>query len=276
MLTKQSFLENDKVQHFCNYVAKIWTSDFDFYLNKGRGKKSDIVSIRSLQEALNNYCWRYTIKSTSLTHDAPASSMLYQDSGKVLEVAKTMLRAGDDNSLRAGARLILEWGGVTPGNTDRVNKDSFPTDIENVKRYWQAVNTTDVPIGYKKGIGIHSNAGFSKIYSSLLDDFIIYDSRVAIALAYIIERCFQDPIPPHLAIFLPPSRKADLNKVKVHSTFKPINGSSEKHLYSNIIASWIISTALQQIKTATPDVTHRDIEAALFMVGNDTRNIPAS
>jgi hypothetical protein len=111
--------------------------------------------------------------------------------------------------------------------------------------------------------------------SLILYDFIIYDSRVSVALAYIIQNSFTiEEVPDYLKLFIPPSYDQN-NKRLVSPIFKSTNSNKKRHFFSNVISNLILKSVAAKINLGKqePDkVTLRDIEAALFMIGYDIRN----
>jgi hypothetical protein len=134
---------------------------------------------------------------------------------------------------------------------------------------------------------LRSNAGFTKIYSLLFDDFIIYDSRVAAALGMLVVRYCQDSkrrdVPEDLCFAVMSGQsKALRNPSTLEFRFNkcPSTGSAQwcEHIWSNVRANWILSTAVRE--TAFAKAVHDDsqtfpvtplraLEAALFMIGYD-------
>ena len=116
------------------------------------------------------------------------------------------------------------------------------------------------------------NAGFTKIYSMLVDGFIIFDSRVAAALAALI-RIFADhadlvAIPLPLRIALPPGR-AGVRHVPGFPLAVAGSSGIPAFASSNIRASWLVGEMAQRGRFAdvSSELRGRALEAALFMIG---------
>jgi hypothetical protein len=128
---------------------------------------------------------------------------------------------------------------------------------------------------------LRSNAGMTKIHSLLLPNFVIYDSRVAAALAWLVRRWAKRSknVPAHLR-FACMRANTSKEKVKVRSpdpsvfrNFSPSGAARNHHRHAmwNLRANWLIAEALEQVrkKDARRSRSSREVEAALFMMGED-------
>ena len=119
----------------------------------------------------------------------------------------------------------------------------------------------------------------SKIYSLLVDDFIIYDSRVAAALAWLVvvwcRSTKRKSVPKNLAFHRVPDKTAQVrNPSGGGFQFPNVYNRPKIHAQWNLRASWVLTKALEFSKKA--DTTFhqqknklRALEAALFMWGYD-------
>ena len=113
-------------------------------------------------------------------------------------------------------------------------------------------------------------AGYSKIYSAMIDDFPIYDSRVGCGLAWLIWLFFEDEQPDGsrelLMLRVPQDQGGNL---RIPPGFKPVN-TPKQHADSNLKAAWILG---ELVKRPGPfrDLPKKRrvmaLEAALFMIG---------
>ena len=122
------------------------------------------------------------------------------------------------------------------------------------------------------------NAGFTKIYSLLLDGFPIYDSRVAATLGLLIRSfCVEtglSRVPSPLAIAIPPGRSGGRDKPdKGGIRLSRIGGDNARRnrLYvdSNIRAAWLLGAMANYGPFGKLDEHRRlrALEAAFFMIG---------
>jgi len=121
--------------------------------------------------------------------------------------------------------------------------------------------------------GIHMNSGFTKIYSELIDDFIIYDSRVGAALGFLVRRFLEDqsidsvPDPLKFAFGAPRSAALNRNPSSEQYIFPQLRNDAVFHIKNNIKANWIAKELAQQSRFHQVDNGIRALEAALFMIG---------
>lgn len=282
-MNKQEFISNPDVQKFITFLSKKWDGEFDFKIGiKGKGASPvRYVQISSIRAAYQNYNWSYSIvTSLDTPHSLPLKGNSFEKSSEVLDYCKSKLLVDgqlskNDSEIREASEIVLKWGGVySYGNKDCVENKEYDLSSAFVKatNKWKEVNSEiNGELNLTDNIDFTSNGGFTKIYSLILEDFVIYDSRVATALAYLIDKCFNGVIPESLNLFIPTSRVADSSKRKVNTFFKSTNQNNAKHFYSSVKTSFILSETLKQINDSS--LSLRQIEAALFMIGYDIRNL---
>ena len=264
-------------------ISIMWESNFDFKLKRRiNGKSRPPVEnvLKSIKEARELYLWPYSVKSDELTSKALVKGTSFEESMKVLSFSKDLIisnnKLQNEESIKEGTRIIFQWGGVyKSGNRLKANdkKYSLAKDYEEVIKYWNYIkNGKEFNVNDK--FKFESNAGFTKVYSLILEDFIIYDSRVSVALAYLIDKILGNDIPDFLKLFIPPSYGNGEAKDRriVNPIFKPTNSNKKRHFYSNVISNLLLKRVLDNIHLKQKDITLRDIEAALFMIGYDIRN----
>ena len=90
------------------------------------------------------------------------------------------------------------------------------------------------------------NSGFSKIHALLIDDYPMYDSRVACALSSMVRRYCEESgsttVPRQLALSIPPSQ-GRLVRNPSHDTlrFRQMRWRDTKQYgSSNVIAAWLL------------------------------------
>jgi hypothetical protein len=278
-MNKEDFLNDNDVIVFTNFVADVWQNGLDFNVGiKQRGKPVKYIYTNNLEEILNNYSWQYSIVTQfDIPDEIPRIGHTLAQSESVLNFAQNMLivdgKINTNNiELRTATEITLKWGGVfTKGNKNKVIDIAYDLkkDYDEVLKKWKDINENNAVFSSKDNFEFTSNAGFTKIYSLLLSDFVIYDSRVSVALAYLVEKCFGANIPEFLRIYIPASRVADLTKRQVHNFFTSTYQKDSKHFYSNVISSILLNESLRLIND--PVLQLRDLEAALFMMGYDIR-----
>lgn len=250
-------------------------------------KASQPWACTSLSDALQKYEWPIRKEFASI-----ATGNSFQANKQVLDSLASTLRralaAGDSIALADAAIAVMKWGGTERGNTDVLRK--MGQDGATVAYFLKAARVfgpdalDEAPL---KNGHIRSNAGFTKIYSLLRNDFVIYDSRVAAALALLVINYGQeaglDNVPAGLAFKVMPAKEgANARHRKLRQpewrglTFAKVNNSHLAHARSNVMANWVLGEALQNTRfhAATPSEDLRSLEAALFMVGYDLSSSP--
>ena len=129
----------------------------------------------------------------------------------------------------------------------------------------------------------YMEAGYSKIYSLLLDDFPIYDSRVACVLTSLIRLFCRDRslprVPCLLQLVIPPDQQGGTNRnpSDEQHLFEGIRGAQyTKHADSNLKAAWLLG-ALVKVDGSEFDSVPSErrvlaLQSALFMLGYRTLN----
>lgn len=192
----------------------------------------------------------------------------------------------DASELVDWARAIMEWGGVfkRPGNA--VWLDNLGGGLhEYLTRALPALQDEE-PHLLERVSDLRSNAGTTKIYSLILPEFVIYDSRVAAAFAWFVQEWAQErrmQVPSHLRFGCmrantqktPRAVRTPDSKIFKYFAASGHVRNHRRHATWNRRANWIIE---QLTRAATIDRsgarlprawTGREIEAALFMMGED-------
>lgn len=185
----------------------------------------------------------------------------------------------DPSRLFNWVSAVMIWGGVytkrgNAGWLNEMNRDG------SLVAYWRtvlsALRTIEDDDQVSRIENLRSNAGTTKVHSLALSDWVIYDSRVAAALAWLIHRWADGPPPPLLQISC---MRANSQKAKQRTPdkqyFRYFAASGDarnhhEHAKWNLRTNWILGQALLQAdKRSAQFQSIRDIEAALFMVGED-------
>lgn len=243
------------------------------------GQSWDCISI---QEALAKYQWPIRKEFAAI-----AAGAGFQENKQVLAAFSQSLRAafaaGDSAALADAAKRVMKWGGTEKGNNEALSQlANAGTTVSYFQKAEQVFGQDALNEAALRDDSIRSNAGFTKIYSLLRDDFIIYDSRVAAALALlVIAYCKENritQIPAGLAFRVMPAKEAAgaayrklRRPVLGELTFAGVNNSHLAHARSNVMANWVLAEALRGtcFHAAPPAEDLRAVEAALFMIGYD-------
>lgn len=236
------------------------------------------------------------------------------DNSRVLVELQTRLRkswrACQEHDAVSACRLILQWGGVY----DRGRKGDRNCDrLEEIRRRPGRLLTyldrcasllakhDNFATPASSLDHLYCNAGFTKIYALLIDDFVIYDSRVAAALGMLVARfaataaadtfvsCATRPgsrcVPPLLRFMRMPAtdyvaKKAPHRRNPSNRDLRFPSRSTGKagdaqHFLHNLRASWLLAEVMNLPEARLWHETAallsirptRLLEAALFMVG---------
>jgi hypothetical protein len=192
-----------------------------------------------------------------------------------------LTRALEDNDqLEADAACydILKWGGqrVFTHNYRWIqNLPDLVAYLNSSKNILNPNQFDDHLVQVQQNGVIRFNAGFTKIYSLCIDNFPMYDSRVAIALGILISEFLRSQklsiIPDELRFRMPPggtvtTRPSTINGFRFGAT------NLTTYQISNIRASWLLEAVLKnrpesQFNQLEPNEKIRALEAALFMIG---------
>lgn len=244
----------------------------------------------SLPAAMNAYAWPLRAKAglPNLHNGYPyvhpivpplAAGANLANNAAVLDALQYALRSAfhDEHTLAlAGAVAgIFHWGGVYTTTPNGGNKPWLARHHANLHALLTAVvldhaNGDDV----STVAGLRFNAGMTKVYALLIDDFIIYDSRVAASLTWLanhwwtnVRHLLQVNLPTHLRFgTLPANGSAKGHRNAAPGIFPGIT-RAEDHYTWNVRANWLLSDAMRQAGQASQFATLPEIEASLFQMG---------
>lgn len=207
-------------------------------------KKWGDWSCSSLFNAYQGYEWRY---SAIFPGDgAMTRGASFADTINALDRLGGLLRAsangGDATLFLSAAEAVVGWGGVRQ-NVARMRRAGTSL-MPSVLNAAGQLDPTTADLGRLDAVE-HMNSGYSKLYSLLLTDFPIYDSRVACSLASFIYRYFEESgrpeIPSTLAFGIPPSRGPLRNPSTETLRFPRLwHGNPRAYARSNLMAAWLI------------------------------------
>ncbi|MEE1924738.1 hypothetical protein V0R50_23225 [Pseudomonas sp. 148P] len=236
---------------------------------------------QGLQDACARYQWRHK----GAPGVAPGADL--GSNGQALDALARRLRSSldpvNDQAAFSAAADVMTWGGVQAGNIRWLSI--------NTKDLAQTLTTTAAALARGDLAGqiltsnaLRFNAGMTKVYSLLVDDFIIYDSRVAAALGWIVVKYCKEKqlssVPAELAFPWAPSKEGprakspkNRNPGQKGLSFPRLSAGAV-HAEWNLKASWILAAALARAPAggfaASSGVSAlRQLEAALFMIGYD-------
>ena len=282
-MKKQEFLEKKEVKEFITFLKGRINLDNSFsHSYTSKKPKNGLWKCRSLFNSYEKYVWPFKCEIPSTGNVKQGSS--YDDSEVVLNQLQTDLRHAlinnNEGVFKKNCFAVLQWGGVLPHNKKRV--ESTSNIIDEFKFTLSVFNDPNLDSGDNFD-NIHMNAGYTKIYSLLLDNFIIYDGRVGAALGllvrFFLEENHYDSIPQSLnfAFGLPKISHANKQELLKRNpsnhrfVFGALANNSKRHIENNIRANWLLNKVTVESNFSTTSNPLRSLEAALFMIGYDVR-----
>ena len=128
------------------------------------------------------------------------------------------------------------------------------------------------------------NAGFTKIYALLVEDFIIYDGRVGAALGLLVRRFCEDKrlesVPAELKFAWGQGKATATggganrrNPSSEKYIFPMFTGNLKRHLESNLMANWLLDEMVRRTGSKFNQLEENRqlwaLQSALFMIGYD-------
>jgi len=299
-----NFSHNPQTQKFVSWLsARIdGTAEVNF-VHTATGH-----SFSTLQDAHDAYEWppkRKTISTPDGDLELRAGATLAENQ-QILDRLSQRLRECLDDPVSNEALLarwiqaILIWGGVYTrhknggGNAGWLDTRLAAQDLtDNLRTALAALQNGTIHF-HDGPSSLRSNAGLTKVYSLVLDNFVIYDSRVAAALAWLVTSWARETgsrIPDHLKFACmranegstknkaPGSTKVRSPDPRIFPYFAPSQQLRDhrRHAVWNQRANHVLACALKEAHArqdgavASDFRTVRDVEAALFVMGADLR-----
>ncbi|SPU49766.1 Uncharacterised protein [Bordetella trematum] len=277
------------------YLGNIEVAHFrDWLVQRLQGHSIGFVGYPGLLDARNAYCWplRLTKGLPKEGHpyayptlaDLPARSSLAVNHVSLVKLQHELRAAyeqpaGNPEAVQRLAGVvaaIFYWGGVFTTTRQGGNKPWLAQNAHQLRDLLRAV-ADDYARGEDRSriVGLRFNSGMTKIYSLLLDDFVIYDSRVAAALAWLALRwwCTELQQPeqtlPELLRFgcLAGNGQPEINR-RPSKVFPMLRNDPYGHYQWNVRTNWLLADAMQRARAEQiPFQTLRELEAALFQMG---------
>ena len=276
-MTKQQYLNSQIVLEFIEWISPkldvtfthnyvIHPSNVSWVQYNGGNINWNCISI---YDAFLKYCWEGSnFATTSILLNGYEASL------------RTALAVNNNPNIDLACHNILEWGGqrvLTPNYR-------WIQALPNLSLYFNNniivlnPNLFDDDINLVRANGVDRfNAGFTKIYSLCIDNFIIYDSRVGFALSNLISQFLNargiNAIPNELHFKIPPGSSQTRHPNIINGfRFGRTNSNIYHYQISNLRSSWLFEKILQDnpnsLFNTLPNAQRiRALEAAFFMIG---------
>ncbi len=282
-MLKIDYLNNKEIQRFINWLSRNLDNSTLEHSYQNRRTKTTI-KFNSLYDAYAKYSWNFPALPLL---DIPRGNS-FPESAEALSKLQLALSAaitnGDDSAACDAAIAVMAWGGVTAGNTLwlRNQTQGLVELLSNARDALASGDTSSKTITSN----IRFNAGMTKIYSLIVDNFIIYDSRVAAALGWAVVKFCQESgistVPSELDFSWAPAKESP-QQLNPKCRNPSIGGyqfsrlsSGYRHAECNMRASWVLEAVTEdrnfkcsQFSKASLGNHLRALEAALFMIGYD-------
>ena len=276
-MKRDEYLENDDVSSFIKWLLPRLDMEGSFKHRYVDRRSGQTWGCNSVYNAYEQYRWNF---SYSNENDFGQSGRSFAENAVALNNLRNKLRQAYLNSdtalLCKLSCMVLEWGGVSNWNADWCINNSGRL----LSTYREGMRMLKPGIADDRGpFPGRFNSGMTKIYSLLLDDFIIYDGRVGAALGYLVSRYCLDrgltSIPSLIRFPWSPGKETNSANPKNRN---PSSGdlqiesisSPAEHARWNLRASWLLKeVAGQSSKFSGLGESLRALEAALFMIGYD-------
>ena len=255
-MTKQSYLQDVQVSQFIQWMADQIDKPKTYRYYHDKNKRDWECS--SIFNAYEKYEWKgKNFRATKADLDKWSGAL------------NNSLRTNSDTGCKTACESILKWGGVQRGNKAKLEK----IQKEGLVKYLTKVKE-QLTVEEPKFSGVVMSSGFSKIYSLLLDHFIIYDSRVAAALGYFVrlycEEMHLPKVPEPLRFAYCASRGTHRRNPSKGLYHFPIM-QPNKYAMHNLRASWLLQEVVNRPSNLFYQLHDkqrlRALEAALFMIG---------
>jgi len=277
-MNRQEFLEAKVVENFINWLIPRISGEIKFLHQYENLRGKTIWNCDSIYNAYENYNWRFNCNIPEL---GKISGSSFNESAKALkkieEGLKSALKSRNHEKIIEFSVSILEWGGVKRTNYEKLTImnnsviDYFETAIEKLN---------PLPINTNNDFtGIIMNSGFTKIYSLLIDGFVIYDSRVGAALGLLVKLFLVenqlDFIPKELEFAYGNARPTKSDKSKRNRRnpsneifrFPVLRNDDKLHIINNVKANWLLKEVSEKSQFRNELSPIRALESALFMIG---------
>lgn len=216
-----------EVPKFIEWVkTKERNRSFNFKYDVKSDNRKNSLCANSIAAAAQAYSWPSARIPTELIGhitEFPNGATNLAETIELLTILRNELNQSlaENDALRhwKACWAILHWGGVTASSNLEFyalkflagNLISYHREAHDTEGWFDPATTTETKLlNSVRGM----SAGITKIHSLIADELLIYDSRVACALTWLVERyCDQNQlcsVPPELDFCLPPERPSNI------------------------------------------------------------------
>jgi hypothetical protein len=283
-MIKSEFLKNTQVIEFQDWLNLRINGEQEFKHGYRNLRNGNDWNCNSIYNAFENYNWNFSCEIPFRGELVTGNS--FEESTHALEKIKGVLKKSldekkEDDFLKYSIS-VLQWGGVKNHNINTLEGMGNIIDYFNLAQERLDQETVDADA---KFTDLHLNAGFTKIYSLLIDNFAMYDSRVGAALGYLVRLYLtengidarkineRNAVPAVLRFAYGNSRgNQQTNQIinRRNPSFGPYTFpvlTKKNYFNNNIKANWLLKNLAENSKFKDQKSPIRALEAALFMIG---------
>ena len=274
-MKRDAYLAATEVQSFLGWARPFVTGE-RVLRHKWSSKRRGSTRFETLVEAYDKFEWPFSVR---ISGQSSVSRRTRDENVAELDRLSSLLRQAASQlnkcAFLEAAVAVVEWGGVRQNRKKlkALEPDALTVVCEDAAR----LDPVQADLG-QLGDVRHLNAGFSKIHALLIDDFPMYDSRVACALASLVRRYCEEKgriqVPQELALSIPPARGRFPRNPRnpSHGTlrFRDMRwGDAKQYASSNVIAAWLLRALADhgEFGDLEPDQRLRALQSAMFMLG---------
>lgn len=264
-MNKQEYIRHSDVAEFIGFLADIISGELPLKHAYYDRKLKRTLEFSTLYSAFEQYHWN--------------GANFYDNKAEIDVLVDKFQSSNSSQSFYQTCIDTLYWGdGNRKGSLFTHNKnwlDKLDCVQSNVLEALHILTNDELDVsGFQSQY--RSNAGFTKLYAFIKpEEFIIYDSRVAAALAYFIILFCQSKqyksVPPLLQIRLAEAKGNSCRVFNVYGLSFKKWSNSQNHAQSNVYVNWLVTEAFKKATKLKSNQFQniREIEAALFMIGYD-------
>ena len=260
-MKRDAYLADESVAAFVGWGSHLVRGEWRLEHSYTERKSGVPFQCNTLYGSFQNYRWN--------GDDFADTVRKFARFAQIFDDTDTISNDVDQDQFITNAIAVAKWGNITLQLKDwqKMRPSDLAELIRDIKRRLNPASAdTDDLRGFK-----YMSSGYSKIYSALIPGLPIYDSRVACALACLVEIYRQGAglpqVPPLLNLGIPPGR----GNAGGRCSSPAIYGSQEsKYAKANLQFAWLMQemTADPGDFAQVPAGQRVDaLQSALFMLG---------